>query len=77
MAKSVQVICWDSSALLSALFSDSNSRTAQKWSGAKGVHFVSTLTFAEVSALIHLMQRERLISETLQNDSPGGSITQR
>jgi len=65
MAKSVQVVYWDSSALLSALFSDSNSRTAQKWSGANGVHFVSTLTFAEVSAVIHRMQRERLISETL------------
>lgn len=65
MAESVQVIYWDSSAVLSALFTDSNSRTAQKWSGAKGVHFVSTLTFAEVSAVIYRMQRERLISETL------------
>ena len=65
MANSVQVIYWDSSAVLSALFTDSNSRVAQKWSGAKGVHFVSTLTFAEVSAVIHRMQRERLISKTL------------
>lgn len=65
MAKSVQVIYWDSSAVLSALFADSNSKAAQKWSGAKGVHFVSTLTFAEVSAVIHRMQRERLISDTL------------
>ena len=65
MAESVQVVYWDSSALLSALFTDSNSRAAQKWSGTKGVHFVSTLTFAEVSAVIHRMQRERLISETL------------
>ena len=63
-AKSVQVIYWDSSAVLSALFTDSNSRSAQKWSGAKGVHFVSTLTFAEVSAVIHRMQREHLISES-------------
>jgi len=65
MANSVEVIYWDSSAVLSALFTDSNSRAAQKWSGVKGVHFVSTLTFAEVSAVIHRMQRERLISETL------------
>jgi len=64
MAKSVQVIYWDSSAVLSALFTDSNSRSAQKWSGAKGVHFVSTLTFAEVSAVIHRMKREHLISES-------------
>ena len=65
MSNGVQVIYWDSSAVLSALFTDSNSHTAQKWSGAKGVHFVSTLTFAEVSAVINRMQRERLISETL------------
>ena len=64
MAKNVQVIYWDSSAILSALFTDRNSGTAQKWSGAKGVHFVSTLTFAEVSAVIYRMQRERLISKT-------------
>ena len=66
MAKSVQVIYWDSSAVLSALFADSNSRTAQRWSGAKGVHFLSTLTFAEVSAVIYRMQREQLISVTLR-----------
>lgn len=65
MVKSVQVIYWDSSAIISALFTDSNSRTAQKWSGANGVHFVSTLTVAEVSAVIHRMQRERVVSETL------------
>ncbi len=65
MAKSVQVIYWDSSALLSALFTDSNSRVAQKWSGTKGVHFISTLTFAEVFAVIHRMQRERLLSDSL------------
>ena len=64
-AKSVQVIYWDASALLSALFTDSNSGSAQKWSGAKGVHFVSSLTFAEVSAVINRMQRGRLISESL------------
>jgi len=65
MTKTVQVIYWDSSAVLSALFSDTNSKAAQKWLGAKGVHFVSTLTFAEVSAVIHRMQRERLLSKTL------------
>jgi predicted nucleic acid-binding protein len=63
--KSVQIVYWDSSAVLSALFTDSNSRSAQKWSGTQGVHFVSTLTFAEVSAVIHRMQRERIISKTL------------
>ena len=64
-AKSVQIVYWDSSAVLSALFTDSNSQAAQKWSGAEGVHFVSTLTFAEVSAVINRMYRERLITKTL------------
>ena len=65
MAKRAQVLYWDSSAVLSALFADSNSLAAQKWSRAKGVHFVSTLTIAEVSAVIHRMRRERLLSVTL------------
>lgn len=65
MDKSVQVIYWDSSAVLSALFTDTHSKTAKKWSIEKGVHFISTLTFAEVSAVISRMQRERLLSDTL------------
>jgi len=65
MTKIARVVYWDSSTVLSALFTDSNSKAAQTWSGAKGVHFVSTLTFAEVSAVIYRMQRERLLSETL------------
>ena len=65
MAKDAQVLYWDSSAVLSAIFNDSNSQAAQKWSKTKGVHFVSTLTNAEVSAVIHRMQRESLLSETL------------
>ena len=65
MDKSVQVIYWDSSAVLSALFKDKHSRTAKKWSNAQGVHFISTLTFAEVSAVTHRMQREHLLSDTL------------
>jgi predicted nucleic acid-binding protein len=69
MAKSAQVVYWDSSAVLSALFTDSNSQAAQKWSNAKGVHFVSTLTIAEVSAVVHRMHRERLLSKTLSQSA--------
>ena len=65
MAKNMQVMYWDSSAVLSALFTDSNSEAAQKWSGTSGVHFVSSLTFAEVYAVIYRMQRQRLLSDTL------------
>ena len=69
MAKGAPVLYWDSSAVLSALFADSNSLAARKWSDARGVHFVSTLTIAEVSAVIHRMQRERLLSETLSRSA--------
>ena len=65
MAKDAYVLYWDASAVLSTLFSDSNSKAAQKWSKAEGVHFISTLTMAEVSAVINRIQRERLLSETL------------
>jgi len=65
MDKRVQVIYWDSSAVLSALFTDTHSKTAKKWSAAEGVHFISTLTFAEVTAVISRMQRERIVTDTL------------
>ena len=65
MDKSLQVIYWDSSAVLSALFTDTHSQDAKKWSTAKGVHFISTLTFTEVTAVISRMQRERILAATL------------
>ncbi len=65
MDKRVQVIYWESSAVLSALFTDTHSKTAKKWSAAEGVHFISTLTFAEVTAVISRMQRERIVTDTL------------
>ena len=65
MDKNVQVIYWDSSAVLSALFTDTHSKVAKKWSTAKGVHFISTLAFTEVAAVISRMQRERILPDTL------------
>ncbi len=65
MDKSVPVIYWDASAVLSALFTDTHSMTAKKWSAAEGVHFISTLTFAEVTAVISRMQRERILADRL------------
>ena len=65
MDKSLQVIYWDSSAVLSALFTDTHSQDAKKWSTAKGVHFISTLTFTEVTAVISRMQRECILADTL------------
>jgi hypothetical protein len=57
--KSVQVIYWDPSAVLSALFTDTHSKAA------KGVHFISTLTFTEVAAVISRKQRERILADSL------------
>ena len=65
MDKSLQVIYWDASAVLSALFTDTHSKAAKKWSTAKGVHFISTLTFAEVTAVISRMQQERILADAL------------
>ena len=65
MDKSVQVIYWDSSAVLSALFTDTHSKAAKKWSAANGVHFISTLTYTEIAAVISRMQRERILADTL------------
>jgi len=65
MDKDVQVIYWDASAVLSALFADGHSQAARKWSAAEGVHFMSTLTFTEVAAVISRMQREHILTDTL------------
>jgi len=58
------VVYWDSSAILSALFTDAHSKTAKKWADETGHHFVSTLAYAEVSAVIARMEREHLLVET-------------
>ena len=59
------VIYWDSSAILSALFTDSHSKTAKKWADTEGLHFISTLANAEVSAVIARMKREHVLVDTL------------
>ncbi len=65
MTNNALVIYWDSSAILSALFSDNHSKTAKKWAGETGLHFISTLAYAEVSAVIARMKRERVLVQTL------------
>ena len=58
------VVYWDSSAILSALFTDAHSETAKQWADETGHHFVSTLANAEVCAVIARMEREHLLAET-------------
>ena len=65
MAKAATVLYWDASALLSALFSDRNSKKAKKWADTEGHHFVSTLAYAEVCAVVARLQRERHLTKTL------------
>ena len=59
------VIYWDSSAILSALFKDARSEEAIEWSRKKGVHLISTLSYAEVFAVITRLKRERILADVL------------
>ena len=65
MTEAATVLYWDASALLSALFSDRHSKKAKQWADTDGVHFVSTLAYAEVCAVVARLQRERHLTKTL------------
>ena len=65
MDNHVSVIYWDTSAILSTVFSDSHSETAQLWVEKKGVHFISTLAFAEICVVISRMRREKLLNDNV------------
>lgn len=56
---------WDSSALLSALFKDRYSERATEWADRPGVHFLSTLAWTEVHAVIARLERERVLTGVL------------
>jgi predicted nucleic acid-binding protein len=57
------VVYWDTSAVLSSLFTDDHSPQAQYWINQDGFHFLSTLTYAEACAVIARMQRERRVAK--------------
>ena len=59
------VLYWDASAVLSALLKDDHSREAHRWASRAGYHFLSTLAYAEVSAVLRRIARERLLAEVL------------
>ena len=65
MSNNLWAIYWDASAVLSVLFKDSFTDDAQMWAQKKGVHFMSTLTYAETCAVIARMQRERILADIL------------
>ncbi len=59
------VIYWDASAVLSALFKDIHSEEAINWSLREGVHLISSLSYAEVYAVISRIRREGLLADVL------------
>jgi predicted nucleic acid-binding protein len=58
-------IYWDASAVLSTLLKDSHSDAALKWIQREGLHFVSTLAYAEVISVLDRMERERILTKIL------------
>jgi len=58
-------VYWDSSAILSALFRDGHSDEASRRARSSGVHFLSTLAWSEVHAVIARIERERALGRIL------------
>jgi predicted nucleic acid-binding protein len=52
------ILYWDASAILSALVQDTHSKVAARWSGHEGLHLVSTLGWAETTAVLHRLADE-------------------
>lgn len=65
MPNDLQVIYWDASAILSTLFKDSHSERSTAWAEIEGVHFISTLAYSEVCAVIAQMKKDRILSDPL------------
>jgi len=61
------VVYWDASAVLSALFRDEYSEEALNWAQREGVHLISSLSYAEVCAVVSRIRREGLVAEVLIN----------
>jgi len=60
-----EILYWDTSALLSAIFRDAHSDDAQQWARRSGVHLLSTLAWAEAHAVIARIERERVLAAVL------------
>lgn len=64
MPKPVAVY-WDPTSVLSALFKDSNSEKALRISKKEGVHFLSSLCYAEVCAVLSEIREGKELKEVL------------
>jgi predicted nucleic acid-binding protein len=59
------VLYWDASAVLSALVQDTHSKAAVRWSGRDGLHLVSTLGWAETTAVLYRLAAEGHFTKVL------------
>lgn len=59
------VVYWDASAVLSALFEDAHSAEALARSREPGVQLLSSLSWAEVHAVVARLRRERVLADLL------------
>ena len=62
MPEPAGVVYWGTSAVLSVLFTDTHSETAQEWQRSSGLHLISSLTHAETCAVIGRLTREGIVS---------------
>lgn len=69
MPETPAVIYWDSSAIISALFKDAKSRKAKRFAEQDALHVLTTLSYAEVSAVIYRMKREHVLTEVLSQSA--------
>jgi len=66
-----QATYWDTSAILSALFSDTHSVRATSHARGDGFHFVTSLGWAEAHAVMSRIEREGALSRTLVDAARG------
>ncbi|MBW1778311.1 MAG: type II toxin-antitoxin system VapC family toxin [Deltaproteobacteria bacterium] len=64
-ADTKRVLYWDTSAVLSSLFTDRHSATARDWIEKTGLHLISTLAYAETCAVIGRLKTEGHVTDTL------------
>ncbi|MGD2245039.1 MAG: PIN domain-containing protein [Candidatus Aminicenantes bacterium] len=58
-------VYWGPTCVLSALFKDSNSEKALRMSKKEGVHFFSTLCYAQVDSVLTRIRNEKKLKEVL------------
>ncbi len=64
MKKPVPVaVYWDSTSILSALVKDSHSEQTLKMSKKEGIHFLSTLCYAEVCSVLSQIREDKKLKE--------------